>query len=75
MYRPLTQDELSDKDRSDTQEQFMASLWKIGSQDIPRELEDIGLEITPQYGPYDDEAQNEQIFFQRKDELEPMPEV
>ena len=42
---------------------------------LPRDLEDLGLENTPQYDPYEDETQNEQLFPQLAEELEPMPEV
>ena len=42
---------------------------------LPRDLEDLGLENTPQYDPYEDETQNEQSFFQLAQELEPTPEV
>ena len=38
-------------------------------------MEDIGLENTPQYDPYEDESQNEQTFPKLAEELEPMPEV
>ena len=75
-YRPLTSDEFLDKDRSDAQEQFMARAYeKLGSWVLPRELENIGLENTPQYDPYEDETQNEQMIPQLAEELEPMPEV
>ena len=47
----------------------------MGSLVLPRELEDIGLENTPEYDPYEDETQNEHIFPQLAKELEPMPEV
>ena len=54
----------------------MASVYdRMGSQVIPRDLEDLGLENTPQYDPYEDETQNEQLFPQLTEELEPMPEV
>ena len=42
---------------------------RLGSQVLPRELEDIGLEHTPQYDPYEDEMQNEQTFPQLAGEL------
>ena len=35
----------------------------------------IRLENTPQYGPYEDETQNDQTFFQLAEELQPSPEV
>ena len=63
IYRPLTPEELSDKDGSDAQEQFTARVYEmLGSWVLPRELEDIGLENTPQYDSYEDETQNEQTF-------------
>ena len=41
-YKPLTPDELPDKDGSDAQEQFMARVHKrLGSCVLPRELEDL----------------------------------
>ena len=48
---------------------------RLGSHVLPRELEDLGLEDTPQYDLYEDETQNEQTFPQLAEELEPMPEV
>ena len=48
---------------------------RLGSHVLPRDLEDLGLEDTPQYDPYEDETQNEQTFPQLAEELEPMPEV
>ena len=75
-YRPLTPDELLDKDESEAQEQFMARVYeKLRSLVLPKDLEDIGLENTPQYDLYEDEKQNEQTFPQLEEELEPMPEV
>ena len=54
----------------------MASVYdRMGSQVIPRDLEDLGLENTPQYDPYEDETQNKQSFPQLAEELKPMPEV
>ena len=38
-------------------------------------MENIGLENTPQYHPYEDETQNEQTFPQLAEELESMPVV
>ena len=38
---------------------------KLESQVLPRELEDIGLENTPQYDLYEDEKQNDQTFPQQ----------
>ena len=48
---------------------------RLGSGILPRELEDLGLEQTPQYDLYEDVAQNEQTFPQLAKELEPIPEV
>ena len=48
---------------------------KLGSQVLPWELEDIGLEDDTQYDLYKDETQIEQTFHQLAEELEPMPEV
>ena len=63
MYRPLTPDEKLDKYVTDTWEQVMARVYKsLGSQVLPRELEDIALENTPWYDPCEDEIQNEQTF-------------
>ena len=75
-YRPLTPCKKLDKNGSDAQEQFMARVYeKLGSRVLPSELEDIGLEHTPQYDPYEDETQSEQTFLQLAEELEPMPGV
>ena len=61
---------------SDAQEQFIARVYeKLGFQVLHSELENIGLENTPQYGLHEDETQNEQTFLQLVEELEPMPEV
>ena len=48
---------------------------RLGSQALPRELEDIWLENAPQYDLYEDETQSNQTFSQLAVELEPMPEV
>ena len=75
-YQHLTPDELSDRDGSDAQEQFMSRvLERLGSCVLPRVLEDLGLEDTPQDDPYEDKTQNKQSFPQLPEELEPMPEV
>ena len=67
---------LLDKDGSDAQKHFMARVYeRLGSWVLPRELEDIVLENTPQYDPYEDESQNRQTVPQLAEELEPMPEV
>ena len=51
-YRLLTPDELLDKDRPEAREQFMVGVYdRLGSHVLSRELEDIGLENTPQYDP------------------------
>ena len=61
----MTPDDLLDKDGSDAQDPFMARGYeKLGSCILPRELEDIGLENTPQYDLYEDGTQNEQTFSQ-----------
>ena len=74
--RPLTKDELLDKNRSDTCEQFMARVYeRLGFWILSSELGYIGLEKTPQYDPYKSEKQNEQTFLQLAEELEPMPEM
>ena len=75
-YRPLIFDEIADKDGLDVQDQFMARVYeRLGSQVLPRELEDIGLEKMLQYEPFEDETQNEQSCPQLAEEVEPMPEV
>ena len=38
---------------------------RLGYWVLPRELEDIVLEYTTQYDPYEDEIQNEQTFPQQ----------
>ena len=48
---------------------------RLGSKILRRELENLGLEETPQYDPYEDETKNKQAFHQLAVELEPMPEV
>ena len=48
---------------------------RLGSQVLPRDLEDIGLESTPQYDLYEDETQNDETSPQLTEELEPKPEV
>ena len=69
-HLPLIPDKLLDRDRSDAQEQFMARVHeRLGSYILPRELEDLGLEDTPQYNPYEDETQNKQLFPQLAEEL------
>ena len=42
---------------------------RLGSWVLPRNLNDIRLESTPQYNPCEDETQNEQIFPQLAKEL------
>ena len=55
--RSLTQDKIADKDGSDALEQFMARVYeRLELQVIPRELDDIGLDITLLYYPYEDET-------------------
>ena len=41
---------------------------RLGPRVLPRELEDTGLENTPQYDPHEDETQNE-TFPQLAEEL------
>ena len=54
----------------------MAKVYdRLGSHVLPRDLEDLGLEDTPQYEAYEDETQNEHMFPQLAEALEPMPEV
>ena len=54
-YQPLIPDELLDRDGSDSREQFMARVYKrLGSCILPRELDDLGLEDTPQYDTCED---------------------
>ena len=56
-YQPLTPDKLLDRDGSDTYDQFMTRFYKrLGLQVLSIELEDVGLEDTPQYDPYEDET-------------------
>ena len=70
----LTPDELLNKDGSEAQEQFMARVYyRLNSQVISRELEDLRLENTPQYDPYENKMQNKQSFPQLVKELEPAP--
>ena len=72
-YQPLAPGKMLDRDRSDAQEQFMARVYEwLGSCVLPRGLEDLGLEDTPQYDPYEYGAQNEQTFSQLTEELEHM---
>ena len=75
-YRPLTPDDLLQKDGTEAWEQFMARVYdRLWSQVLPRDLEDIGLEILQHYDPYEDETKNYHTFLERAEELEPMPEV
>ena len=72
----MNPDEIADKERTDAREHFMDRIYeRLGSWVLPTELEDIGLENTPQYDPYEDETQNKQTFPQLEEELETMPEV
>ena len=69
-------DELLDRDGSITREQLMARVYdRLGYWVLPIELEDVRLENTPQYDPYEDETQKKQSFPQLAEELESMPEV
>ena len=47
----------------------------FGSQALPKELENIWLENTSQYDPYEDETHYKQSFPQLAEELQPMSEV
>ena len=48
-YIPLTPDDITDKVTINAQEQFMVRVHKkLGSWVLPREMEDIGLDKTPQ---------------------------
>ena len=58
-YMLLSPDELLDKDGSGAQDYLMARVYeRLGSQVLPRELQDIGLKSTSQYDPYKDKIQN-----------------
>ena len=48
---------------------------RLGSCLLPRYLENLGLEDTPEYDLYEDEMQSKQSFPQLKEELEPILEV
>ena len=48
---------------------------RLGSQILLRELEDIGLENTPQYYLFEEKTQKEESYSQWAEELEPMLEV
>ena len=62
-YQSLTPDELLDRDGSDTWDQFMARVHeRLGSHVLPKDLEDVGLENTPQYDPFEDKTQKEHFF-------------
>ena len=51
----LSPDKLLDKNWSDAPEQLMATAYeRFVSWVLPRELEDIGIESTPQYDLYED---------------------
>ena len=76
MYRPLTPDEIADKDRSEFREQLIARCYEmLGSWVLPRELEGIRQVNTPHYDLYEAETQNEQTFPHLAEELEPTPEL
>ena len=49
--------------------------YRLDSWVILRELEDLGLENTLQYDPYEDEIQNKQSFTQLTEKCKPMPDV
>ena len=48
---------------------------RLRSWVLPRELEDMGVENSKQYDPYEDETQSKQTFPQLAEELEPMSDV
>ena len=48
---------------------------RLRSQVLPRELEDKGLENSPEYDPHEDETQTRQMFSQLTEELEHTPEA
>ena len=48
---------------------------RLGPHILPRELENAGLENTPQFDCYEDETQNKLSFLQLAEELKFMPEV
>ena len=61
--RPLTSDKLSYRDGSDAWDQFMGRVYdRLGSW---------GLENNPQHDLCEDETQNQQMFPQLAEELEP----
>ena len=58
-YLTFDPNEIADNDESDAQDNFMTRVpEKLGSWVLHRELEDIGLKMTSQYSPYEDETQN-----------------
>ena len=62
-YRPLTLDEIADKDKIDAQEEFMVRVnERLESHVQPRELEGIGLKNTPQCDVYENETPNKCHF-------------
>ena len=72
----MTTNILSDKDGQMPKNSYLPESMKgWGPEFYKRELEDIELDDTPQYDLYVDETQNEQMFSQLAEELEPMPEV
>ena len=75
-YTLLTPNDLWDEDGPDAQKQFMARVCeRLGSQVLPRESEDIGIENTLLYDLHEEETQNKQTFPLLAKEIEPMPEV
>ena len=56
-YRPLTPDEILDRDGSDAQEQFVARVYeRLEFQVLPRELKNIWLENIPHHDSYKNET-------------------
>ena len=75
-FIPFTSDDLVDKEGQDACYQFVIRVYnRLGSWVLPRDLEDKGLENTPQYDPYKDETQYKQTFLHLQEELELMPEI
>ena len=54
----------------------MATVYeRLGSQVLPRKLDDIGLENAHQYTPNEDKTKKEKTFSQLAEEPKPTPEV
>ena len=75
-YRQLIPDEISDQEGSDVHDQFVVKVCeRLGSQVLPTDLVNRGLEDTPQYDPSEDETQSIQTIPSIQEELEPTSEV